>query len=275
MPGMSQIHPTAIIGKNVITGKDNVIGPNVTIEDNVKLGNGNVIMTGAYIASGTEIGDNNRIHMHAVIGHEPQDLAFKNEPTFTKIGDGNTIREFVTIHRGTKAGTWTQIGNNNYIMAYCHIAHNCNVGHHVIMVNNASLTGHIEVEDRAFISGMVGFHQFCRVGKLAMVSALSAFNKDVPPFILCGGRPGAAQGINVVGMRRAGISAPVREEIKKCFKLLYRSGLSVKNAVAEIKKQFTSPEAQHLVRFIESSKRGIISSAYEAAEDLDLAENQD
>lgn len=256
----NQIFPTAILGKNISMGKGNVIGPSVILEDGVKIGSGNRIMHGAFIASGTEIGDNNEIHMHAVIGHAPQDLAYKNEPTFTKIGDNNVIREFVTIHRGTKAGTYTTIGNHNYIMAYCHIAHNCNVGHHVIMVNNASLTGYIEVEDRAFLSGMTGFHQFTRIGKLAMVSALSACNKDIPPFMICGGRPGVAQGINVVGLRRAGISAPVREEIKKCYKLLYRSGLNTSQALEAIKKEFTSPEAQHLVRFIESSKRGIIDA---------------
>lgn len=281
----NQIHPTVILGKNVSIGLGNVIGPSVIIEDGVKIGNENTIMTGAFIAKGTEIGHGNKIHMHAVIGHEPQDLAYKNEPTFTKIGDNNVIREFVTIHRGTKAGTYTQIGNNNYIMAYCHIAHNCNVGHHIIMVNQASLTGHIEVEDRAFLSGMTGFHQFTRIGKLAMVSALSACNKDIPPFMICGGRPGVALGINVVGLRRAGISAAVREEIKKSYKLLYRSGLNTSQAVEEIKKQFSSPEVQHLVRFIESSKRGIIDGASgdeetlkgrkNAAASLDSSEDED
>ncbi len=273
MPGMSPIHPSAVIGKNVQMGSGNVIGPNVIIEDDVKIGDNNQFLAGAYICSGTEIGDANVFHMHAIVGHTPQDLAFKYEPTFTRIGSHNVIREFVTIHRGTKAGTWTQIGDHNYIMAYCHIAHNCRLGSHIIMVNNASLTGHIEVEDRAFLSGMTGFHQFTRIGTLAMVSALSAFNKDIPPFIMCGGRPGVAQGINVIGMRRAGISAPVREEIKKCYKLLYRSGLNTSQAVEEIKKQFSSPEVQHLVRFIESSKRGIIRGA-DASEDTQESEEE-
>ncbi len=264
MPRMSPIHPTAIVGTNVKLGSGNVIGPNVIIEDGVHIGDNNQFLAGAYICSGTEIGNANVVHMHSVIGHTPQDLAFKYEPTFTKIGDHNVIREFVTIHRGTKAGSYTTIGSHNYIMAYCHIAHNCLVGNQVIMVNGASLTGHVEVEDRAFLSGMTGFHQFTRIGRLAMVSALSAFNKDIPPFIMCGGRPGVAQGINVVGMRRAGISGPVREEIKKCYKLLYRSGLNTSQALVEIKKQFTSPEAQHLARFIESSKRGIIAGSGEA-----------
>ena len=275
MKAGNEIHPTAILGKNVELGGGNAIGPRVILEDGVKLGSNNVLLAGAYLCSGTTLGDFNEIHMNAVIGHAPQDIAFKNEPSFTTLGSHNKIREFVTIHRGTKPGSATVIGDANFIMAYCHIAHNCLVGNHIIMVNNASLTGHVEVEDRAFLSGMTGLHQFTRIGKLAMVSALSAFNKDIPPFFICGGRPGVAQGINVIGMRRAGISAPVREEIKKCFKLLYRSGLNTSQALEEIKKNFNNPEAQHLVRFIESSKRGIISGDADTAEDLDLAENKD
>lgn len=263
---MSQIHPTAIVGKNVQMGQGNVIGPNVIIEDGVKLGSGNTLLAGAYLCSGTEIGSGNKIHMSAVIGHEPQDLAFKNEPTFTKIGDNNTIREFATIHRGTKGSTATVIGNSNYIMAYCHIAHNCVLGNNIIMVNNASLTGYITVEDRAFLSGMTGFHQFTRIGTLAMVSALSACNKDIPPYMIVGGRPGIVLGINVVGLRRAGFSAAVREEIKSAYKLLYRSGMNVTQGLEEIKKAFHSPEVKHLVSFIEASKRGIVDGS--AAETL-------
>jgi UDP-N-acetylglucosamine acyltransferase len=258
---MSNIHPTAIIGSDVQLGAGNTIGPYVIIEDGVKIGSGNTLMSGAYVCGGTQIGDENVIHMRAVIGHTPQDLSYQNETTFTKIGNHNVIREFVTIHRGTKAGTTTSIGNSNFIMAYCHIAHNCEVGNHVIMVNQASLTGHILVEDGAFLSGMTGFHQFTRIGRLAMVSALSASNKDIPPFIMCGGRPVVALGINVVGLRRAGIPANVREEIKQAYKLLYRSGLNVTQALEAMKKELTSPEAAHMIRFIEESKRGIIDGA--------------
>lgn len=254
----NQTHSSAIIGKNVQMGEDNTIGPHVIIEDGVKLGSRNTLLAGAYVCAGTEIGDDNKIHMQAVIGHEPQDLAFKHEPTFTKIGNDNTIREFATIHRGTKAGTATVIGNSNYIMAYCHIAHNCTLGNSIIMVNNASLTGYITVEDRAFLSGMTGFHQFTRIGTLAMVSALSACNKDIPPYMVVGGRPGIALGINGVGLRRAGIAAPVRDEIKTAYKLLYRSGLNISQAVEEIKKSLASKEVRHLVKFIEASKRGVV-----------------
>ena len=258
---MSDIHASAIIGKQVEIGVGNAIGPNVIVEDGVKIGSHNKILSGAFLARGTELGNYNTIHMNAVIGHEPQDLAYKSEPSFTKIGNKNVIREFVTIHRGTKEGSSTVIGDENFIMAYCHIAHNCLLGNNIIMVNQASLTGHCTVENRAFLSGMTGFHQFTRIGTLAMVSALTAINKDIPPYVICGGRPGVAQGINVVGMRRAGIGPQVRAEIKEAYKLLYRSGMNVSQAVEAIKKSLKSPEVVHLVEFIEASKRGILAGA--------------
>lgn len=265
---MSGIHPTAILGKNSEIGIGNTIGPYVIIEDGVRIGSHNVIHAGAYLCAGTEIGSHNEIHMHAVIGNAPQDLAYKNEPSLTKIGSYNKIREFVTIHRGTKAGSSTILGDSNFLMAYCHVAHNCVIGNSVIMVNNASLTGYIVVEDGAFLSGMTGFHQFTRIGRLAMVSALSAANKDIPPYMICGGRPAVVLGINVVGLRRAGISAAVRDEIKQAYKLLYRSGLNVSQAVDAIKKSLKGAEVGHLVRFIEASKRGILDGAGDGEETL-------
>lgn len=253
-----QIHPSAIISKNAKIGSGTIIGPNVIIEDQVEIGSDNHIMPGVFIGSGTTIGNRNQIHLNAVIGHIPQDLAYKNTPSFTKIGNENTIREFTTIHRGTKEGSATSIGDSNFFMAYSHIGHNCQVGNKNIFVNQASLAGYCVVEDQAFLSGMTAIHQFCRVGRLAMISGVSASNKDIPPFVICGGRPAIALGINVVGMRRAGFSAAVRQEIKKAFKLLYTSGLNTSQALQEIKSSLFSAEAQHLVNFVENSKRGII-----------------
>ena len=269
---MSEIHASAIIGKQVEIGVHNTIGPNVVIEDGVKIGSHNKILAGAYLARGTEIGNYNTLHMNAVIGHEPQDLSYKGEATFTKIGSKNVIREFVTIHRGTKEGSSTVIGDENFIMAYCHIAHNCLLGNNIIMVNQASLTGHCTVEDKAFLSGMTGFHQFTRIGTLAMVSALTAINKDIPPYVICGGRPGVAQGINVVGMRRAGIGPQVRAEIKEAYKLLYRSGMNVSQALEKIKGSLKSLEVAHMVEFIEASKRGILDGS--AVETLSHRKNR-
>ncbi len=264
----NQIHPTAIVGKKSKLGNENKIGAHVIIEDGVTLGSGNKILANAYICSGTEIGDDNEIHMGAVIGHAPQDVAYKGARTFTKIGSGNIIREYVTIHRGTTEGTATVIGNKNFLMANAHVAHNCVIGNSVIMVNMASLTGHCIVEDQAFLSGMTGFHQFTRIGRLAMVSALSAFNKDIPPFMIAGGRPGVVQGINVVGMRRAGIPQEIRSEIKEAYRLLYRSGFNVEHALKEIEKNFKSKEIAHLIRFIRESKRGICTGQGETSETL-------
>ncbi len=270
MRAMSEIHPTAILGKNVKMGPGNKIGPHVIIEDNVTLGAENRLYAGAYLCSGTEMGDRNEVHMQAVVGHTPQDLAFQAATqSFTKIGNGNQIREFATIHRGTKPGSATVIGNQNFIMAYCHIAHNCVIGNNVIMVNQASLTGYCEIGDRAFLSGMTGLHQFTRVGKLALLSALSAVNKDIPPYMICGGRPAVVLGINVVGLKRAGFAPEIRAEIKQAYKFLYRSGLNVSQALEEIKKHLKSSEVRYLVEFIEASKRGICDGTSSESEELE------
>ena len=183
------IHPTAIIGSNVTLGTNNEIGPFVVIDDGVKMGSNNTLMARVHICHGTKLGDGNQIHMGAVIGHVPQDVAFKDGFSGTRIGNDNIIREYVTIHRGTRENSSTIIGNDNFFMAYSHIAHNCKVGNRVILVNSASLTGHCEVEDGAFLSGFVGLHQYSKIGTLAIISALSAINKDIPPFSIAIGVP--------------------------------------------------------------------------------------
>ena len=264
---MNAVHPTAIIGKGVELGDGNDIGPGCILEPGVKLGSKNRLWANVYVGPGTTLGDDNQLHMGAVVGHVPQDLAFAGAPSFTRIGSRNTIREYVTIHRGTKDGSSTVIGDENFFMANTHIAHNCEVGHRVILVNLASLTGYCVVEDQAFLSGIVGLHQFTRVGRLAMISALSAVNKDVPPYMLCGGRPAVVQGVNVVGLRRAGMAAGVRTEIRHAHKLLYRSGLSVPHAVAAIERECQSAEAAHLVAFIKASKRGICAGLASGGEE--------
>ena len=251
------IHPSAIIGKGVRLGEGNDIGPGCIIEDGAVLGSRNKFWMNVYVGPGTTIGDDNQIHMGAVVGHVPQDLAFAGAPTYTKIGDRNAIREYVTIHRGTKEGTATAIGDENFFMANAHIAHNCQIGSKTVFANLATLAGYCIVEDGAFLSGMVVLHQFVRVGRLAMISGLSAVNKDVPPYMLCGGRPAVIQGLNVVGLRRAGIAAPVREELKRGYKLLYRQGLNVTQALETMERDGKCSELQSLVEFIKKSERGI------------------
>ena len=254
---MNRVHGSATVGKDVRLGDGNEIGPGCVIEDGASLGHRNKLWMNVYVGPGTTLGDENQLHMGAVVGHAPQDLAFTGAASFTRIGSRNVIREYVTIHRGTKEGTSTVIGDDNFFMANAHVAHNCQIGNKVILVNLASLTGYCVVEDGAFLSGIVGLHQFTRIGRLAMVSALSAVNKDVPPYMLCGGRPAVIQGLNVVGMRRAGIKAAVREEIKQAHKLLYRAGLNVPHALEAIERECRSQEIAGLVAFVRASQRGI------------------
>ncbi len=267
---MSQalIHPTAIVDPSAKIGKGTSVGPYTIIEKDVVLGENNEIGPRVFIATGTTLGHGNKVHMGAVIGHEPQDLAYRGTVSFTKIGDRNTIREYATIHRGTKENSSTEIGNDNYFMAYSHIAHTCKVANRVILVNNASLTGYCEVGDGAFLSGFVGLHQFSKIGTLAIISALTAVNKDIPPYMMAGGRPAVVQGINVVGLRRAGFAPDVRMEIKEAYKLLYKSGLNITQALEKIKDSLKSPQVKVLVDFIENSDRGIASGLGEETETL-------
>ncbi|MBI4367796.1 MAG: acyl-ACP--UDP-N-acetylglucosamine O-acyltransferase [Candidatus Omnitrophica bacterium] len=254
---LMSIHPSAIIGKNVTIGKGTEIGPNVFIEKDVRIGLGNKIWPGAYLCSGTEIGDQNEIHMNAVIGHAPQDLAYQGVPTKTIIGNKNIIREFATIHRSTKEGSETVLGNNNYLMAYAHMGHNARVGNNVVLVNGVQLGGYTVIEDGAVIAGMVVVHQFCRIGKLAMIGGSSAVNKDTPPFTISAGRTTVVVGLNMVGLRRAQILPSTRDEIKRAYKLLYTSGLNTAHAISEIEKMATTPEVKYFSEFVKASKRGI------------------
>lgn len=253
----NKIHPNALVSPKAQLGEGNDIGPGCVIEDGVVLGSGNRLWMNVYVGPGTTLGDENQVHMGAVIGHVPQDLAFSGGPTFTRIGSRNTIREYVTIHRGTKEGTATVLGDDNFLMANAHVGHNGRLGNKVVMVNLATLAGHCTVEDQAVLSGMVVVHQFVRIGRLAMVSGLSAVNKDVPPYLLCGGRPAVIQGLNAVGLRRAGISPSAREEIKRAYKLLYREGLNVAHASETIHRECRSSEVVAMLTFVKSSKRGI------------------
>lgn len=251
-------------------GDGNQIGPGCVIESGAVLGSRNRLWMNVYVGPVTTIGDDNQLHMGAVIGHTPQDHGFTGAPSFTRVGHRNTIREHVTVHRGTKEGTSTVIGDDNFFMANAHIAHNCQVGNRVTLVNLASLTGYCVVGDGALLSGMVGLHQFTRIGKLAMVSALSAVNKDVPPYMFCGGRPAVVQGLNVVGLRRAGFPAGLRDEIKRAYKLLYREGLNVSHALEAIKRECPSAEVEGLLEFVKGSKRGICAGLA-----LELPENEE
>ena len=211
-----------------------------------------------------------RVHACAVLGDLPQDLAFNDEPSYVKIGSNCVLREGVTIHRGTKPGTSTIVGDNCFLMANSHLAHNVQLGNGVIIANGALLAGYVEVGERAFISGNAVIHQFTRIGRLAMLSGCSGIGKDVPPFCttvgVCRNR---IAGLNVVGLRRAGIGPEDRQAIRGAIKVLYRSGLNVSQALERIKKEFPQPAVQEICAFIEASKRGICTMRDEAEEEAE------
>ncbi len=252
------IHPTAILDPGAEIGSDVNIGPFAVISNHVRIGDNTTIGPHAVIHSFTTVGASCAIHAHAVLGDLPQDLAFKNEPSSVIIGAHCVIREGVTIHRGTKPDTETIVSDHCFLMANSHLAHNVKLGKRVIVVNGALLAGYVEVGDMAFISGNCVIHQFVKIGRLAMLGGGCAIGKDVPPY--CTTRSGGVNdiiGLNIVGMRRAGITAPERLEIKRAFKTLYRSGLNFPEAVAAIKREQKSPHALEFCAFIEDSDRGI------------------
>lgn len=250
------IHPTAIIEKGAIIADDVEIGPYAVIGSDVKIGSGTIIDSMVCIDGFTEIGKNCKIYHGASLGKAPQDLKFKNEKTYLKIGDGNVIREYVTIHRATGDGSSTIVGDNNFIMAYVHIGHNCVFGSNIIVSNATSFAGHIQVEDKAVISGMTGFHQFVRVGSLAMVGGCARVTKDVPPYSTVAGSPARLFGLNVIGLRRNNIGSEIRNTLKNAYKLLEK--MPRLKALEEIQNNMPqSPELQHLIEFLSTnSARG-------------------
>lgn len=258
------IHSTAIIEKSVEIGDNNDIGPYVIINENTKIGNSNVIGTGTVIIGGTTIGNNNHIHAYVSIGDIPQDLAYGGGESFVKIGNNNVIREFVTIHRGTKRGSETIIGDNNYLMVSSHVAHNCRIGNHVIMVNCASLGGYVEVFDHAFLGAFVVVHQHSRIGGFSICGMLTKVTQDIPPYVMVDGNPALVRGLNFVGLKRKGFNPERREWIKKAFKILYRSGFSLSHSLEELKGMNPNEDIKNMINFIEGAKRGILlkSSKY-------------
>lgn len=255
----TQIHPTAIIEPGAQIGKEVIIEPYAIIKSNVVLEDGVVVKSHAYIDGYTNIGQGTVIWPFASIGTKTQDLKFKGEKTFVRIGKNCDIREFVTINSSCGEGTSVCVGDNCLIMAYCHVAHNCSVGSDVIMSNNATLAGHVDVEDFAIIGGLTAVHQFCRIGAHAMVGGMSRIPHDIPPYTIGGGVPYKFGGINLVGLKRRGFSLESRNLLSKAYKILYRSSLSCSEAVKKIKEDLEqTPEIQHLLSFIEDSQRGIL-----------------
>jgi UDP-N-acetylglucosamine acyltransferase len=249
-------HPTAIVSTEAVIGENTEIGPYVIIEGRVNIGRNNRILAGAYIGPYTSIGDGNQIHMGAVVGHTPQDHGFSGEESYVCIGNDNVIREHASIHRGSKKGTKTEIGDHCLIMGGVHIAHNCQVGNHVIIANVAALGGYSQVGDRAFISGGSMIHQFVKVGRFVMMSGNARINMDVPPFLIAG-EVNRCWGINVVGLRRAGYTVP---QINELYRLFFRSPVPRSETLSRLRqKTFAFPEANEFLDFIEQAGRGVVS----------------
>lgn len=249
------VHPDAVIGPNVS------IGPWSSVGAGVEIGAGSWVGSHVILKGPTRIGINNKIYHFCSIGEDPQDKKF--EPVAESrlvIGDGNVIREYCSVNRGTAhGGGVTSIGDDNWIMAYCHIAHDCHVGSHTIFANNATLAGHVEIHDHVILGGFTGVHQFCRMGQGSFSAIAAIIVKDVPPFVMVEGNTARVRAINREGLKRRGVEKEAIAKLKRAYKTLYRQGLSLQDAVVELKTEAEgAPEIAQLVNFIEESERGIV-----------------
>lgn len=252
------IHPTAIVHPEARLGVNCVIGPYCIVGEHVELGEDCKLHAHVVIDGHTKLGKGNEVFPFASLGLKTQDLKWAGGVTRVEIGDHNTFREGVTVHSATEDGGVTRIGSNNSFLAYTHVAHNCTVGNYVIMSNVATLAGHVTVEDNAIIGGLTAVHQFCRVGRLAMIGGCSRVLQDIPPFMLAEGTPAAARTINKIGLDRFGISDETQTALRQAYKILHRGGLTIANALERIEKELPAlPEVQHLISFVRSSERGV------------------
>lgn len=249
------IHPTAVIHPSAELHPSVQVGAYAVIGENVKIGAETTIGAHAVIEGPTEIGARNQIFPGAAIGLETQDLKYKGETTWVKIGDGNRIREYVTINRATGVGEATIIGNNNLLMAYVHVAHNCIIEDSVVIANSTALAGDVYVESRATIGGLVGIHQFVRVGRLAMLAGMSRIDRDIPPYMLVEGNPSRVRSLNLIGLKRAGLTDDDLAYLKKAFRTLYRSDLTLNNAIEQLDLLPENEHLQHLQQFLQLSQR--------------------
>ncbi|MEX2262613.1 MAG: acyl-ACP--UDP-N-acetylglucosamine O-acyltransferase [Bryobacteraceae bacterium] len=249
--GTARVHPDAIIGPCA------VIGDFAVVESDVAIGARTVLEPYVYVKRWTTLGERNSISAGTVLGTDPLDKNFTGERSYLRIGNDNRIREHYTISRGTAPESTTEIGDGNYIMTSGHIAHNCRIGNHTVICSCALVAGYVEVEDQAFISGGVVIHQFSKIGRLAMIGGNTRVNSDVPPFFLYSGFNIEPVGVNSTGLRRAGFAASDISGLKTAYKLLFRSGLKLEEALIRIETEIPTEHARHLVRFVRSSKRGI------------------
>jgi UDP-N-acetylglucosamine acyltransferase len=253
----ARIHPSAVVDPSAQIAEDVQVGPFVVIEGPVRIGPGCVLRPRAHLIGPLSLGRNNIVFSGAVLGEQPQHLRYAGEPTRLEIGDHNVFREHVTVHRATTNSWVTRIGNHNMFMAGSHVAHDCVVGNNCILANGALMAGHCTLEDNVYLSGNCAIHQFVRIGRLALLSGVSATTKDIPPFIIQQ-RINVVVGVNVVGMRRAGVATPHIDAVRRAFHILYRTGQLLPQSLAQVEKELgTVPEVAELVGFIRGSTRGI------------------
>ncbi len=253
------IHPTAIVDSSAQIGSDVYIGPYCIIGPDVVLGDGCWLQQHVTIMGPSKIGKANQFYAYSSIGQQTQDLKYRGEPTWLEMGDGNTFREFCTVHRATSPGDRTIIGSDNHFLSYVHIAHDCVVGNHVIFSNNGTLAGHVIVEDHVILGGLSAVHQFCRIGTRAIIGGCSKIVQDVPPYCTADGNPARARGLNIVGLKRAGFSREQMSALRQAFRKIYRSGLNNAQAVEQLRAGELTPEAALFTEFIASTKRGIVA----------------
>ncbi|HEY5621308.1 MAG TPA: acyl-ACP--UDP-N-acetylglucosamine O-acyltransferase [Pontiella sp.] len=254
---MAQIHPTAIVADGAQIADDAVIGPYCVVSADAVIGSGTELISHVVIEGFTILGENNRVSPFAVLGGRTQDLKFKGGKPGVKIGDNNTIREYVTINAATKDGDFTVIGSNCLIMAYAHIAHCCSVGNHVIIANACQIAGHVTIEDMATIEGLVGIVQFLRVGTMAFVGGMSKISKDMPPYMIAHGDPLEVRGFNKIGMERRGVDEAGRKAMKEAYRILYRQSAPIAQSLEKIETEVEqTPEVRHLLEFCRASDKG-------------------
>ena len=259
-PPLSAIHPTAVVSPEAVIAADVRIGPYSVVEGSVAIGAGSEIGPHVHLVGPLAIGPRNRIGTGTVIGSGPQHLGYRGEPTRTEIGEANTFREHVTVHRGSHVEGLTRIGSRNYFMSHSHVAHDCKVANDCILANGALLGGHCELQDRVFLSGNTAIHQFVRMGRLSLMMGLAGVGKDVLPFMTIKNRITVA-GVNVLGMRRAGISSADITVVRKACHMLYRTNLVLKDALSRLEAELGShPLVAELLQFARESKRGIMRS---------------
>ncbi|HEY3130790.1 MAG TPA: acyl-ACP--UDP-N-acetylglucosamine O-acyltransferase [Acidobacteriota bacterium] len=249
------IHPAALVSAEAHLEAGVCVGPFAVIEGKTRIGSGSQIGAHAVIKRFTSIGRDNRIHEHVILGGEPQDVHFQGEESRLEIGDNNIIREGVTIHRATGKDQATRVGDDNFLMGYAHLAHNCEISDHVTVANNGTLAGHVRLESGAFISGGVVIHQYCRIGRIAMVGGNSKIVQDVLPFFITDGVPGRVRGVNVVGLRRAGIRASQLKVLKEAYHILLTRGMPLEEALEKM-SQLDEPLVKELIAFARASERG-------------------